>query len=138
MSARTPDDGRGGAPAPGESRGEPCAPRWARARDALLARLPSWWWPVTDPHVRLAAGTECVGALAVVGDRLAVLDVEGAVGLRSLLDDAPGIALDCPPMTAVTGLRRRAAERPDRPVTAEADGAARTWDARGGPAGGCL
>ena len=136
MSARTPDDGRGGAPAPGESRGEPCAPRWARARDALLARLPSWWWPVTDPHVRLAAGTECVGALAVVGDRLAVLDVEGAVGLRSLLDDAPGIVLDCPPMTAVTGLRRRAAERPDRLVTAEADGAVRIWDERGGRVGG--
>ena len=121
MSARTPDDGRDGAPAFGESRGEPCAPRWARARDALLARLSSWWWPMTDPHVRLAAGTECVGALAVVGDRLAVLDVEGAVGLRSLLDDAPGIALDCPPMTAVTGLRRRTAERPDRLATAGAD-----------------
>ena len=135
MSARTPDDGRGGAPAPGESRGEPCAPRWARARDALLARLPSWWWPVTDPHVRLAAGTECVGALAVVGDRLAVLDVEGAVGLRSLLDDAPGIVLDCPPMTAVTGLRRRTAERPDRLVTAGADGAVRIWDERGGRVG---
>lgn len=136
MSARTPDDGRDGAPAPGESRGEPCAPRWARARDALLARLPSWWWPVTDPHVRLAAGTECVGALAVVGDRLAVLDVEGAVGLRSLLDDAPGIALDCPPMTAVTGLRRRTAERPDRLATAGADGAVRIWDERGGRVGG--
>ena len=136
MSARTPDDGRGGAPAPRESRGEPCAPRWARARDALLARLPSWWWPVTDPHVRLAAGTECVGALAVVGDRLAVLDVEGAVGLRSLLDDAPGIVLDCPPMTAVTGLRRRTAERPDRLVTAGADGAVRIWDERGGRVGG--
>lgn len=136
MSARTPDDGRDGAPAPGESRGEPCAPRWARARDALLARLPSWWRPVTDPHVRLAAGTECVGALAVVGDRLAVLDVEGAVGLRSLLDDAPGIVLDCPPMTAVTGLRRRAAARPDRLVTAGADGAVRIWDERGGRVGG--
>ena len=110
MSARTPDDGRDGAPAPGESRGEPCAPRWARARDALLARLPSWWRPVTDPHVRLAAGTECVGALAVVGDRLAVLDVEGAVGLRSLLDDAPGIVLDHPRVIAVTRLRRRAAK----------------------------